>query len=254
MAPTVGDVSICQMPIAGRSNAYYAEMLRQLEMGGAFLDRCAESMYRLREPRNSQTIAYETISSQKQERNREIAMEVMTVAILRVQRVTSFEEIDGVFDTIASEFYSHVAPLKSQTDPLEQRSEFTRGWYRQRARDFLYRALYPDSTSGSPVQSGKPESVTGVAGIPNRDASIPAHLPDSRGGVLGQDQTISPSLRPARPYRGEGAATQGGLGQPPATASPPEPSTPGRPAPSVNTLILGAIVVLLVVLILLQLF
>ncbi len=141
MAPTVGDVSICQMPIAGRSNAYYAEMLRQLEMGGAFLDRCAESMYRLREPRNSQTIAYETISSQKQERNREIAMEVMTVAILRVQRVTSFEEIDGVFDTIASEFYSHVAPLKSQTDPLEQRSEFARGWYRQRARDFLYRAV-----------------------------------------------------------------------------------------------------------------
>jgi len=238
------------------TNAYYAEMLRQLHTGGPFLERCAESMYRLREPRNSQTITYTTVSPNKKERNREIAREVMGVAIRRVQYITSFDEIEGVFDSVAREFYSHVAPLKSQTEPLDQRSAFAQDWYRQRARDFLYSALYPDSATESSGQFGNPRSVTGVAGIPNTDTSTPAHLPDSPGGTLGVEQTVTPSLPLSRPHRGEGAATQSGLGQPPATASPPEPSTtsPGRPAPAVNTLILGAIVVLLVVLILLQLF
>lgn len=240
------------------TNPYYARLLRELETGGGFLERCAESMYRLREPRNSQTIDYSEISPNKKTRNRQIAREVMTVAIRRVQDVTSQDEVEAALDTVAGEFYSHVAPLKSQTDPLEHRSDHAKAWYRQRARDFLYQALYPRLATGAAselAQMASPKATGKTVGGTATRPALCESVPSTRHPAL----QSTPAARSSQPTGGGSVA-----GGTEATADSPVPPSahsgsnnkqaPASTAEIIGWMVILGIILLLVVLVLILVF
>lgn len=119
------------------------DVIKTLEQDMFTLNSAAAAMYRIREPVGSTRLAFDQISSNKQARNRELALQTLTAVFEKFPEPTEISDPKVVSEFLAKQMYRTLSPRKSEQFPFDQRTPYARSYYRDTADRFLENFLLP---------------------------------------------------------------------------------------------------------------
>lgn len=119
------------------------DVIKTLEQDMFTLNSAAAAMYRIREPVGSTRLAFDQISSNKQARNRELALQTLTAVFEKFPEPTEISDPKVVSEFLAEQMYRTLSPRKSEQFPFDQRTPYARSYYRDTADRFLENFLLP---------------------------------------------------------------------------------------------------------------
>ena len=209
------------------------DLLQAIQRDRHLLDTAAAAMYKIREPRGSTHLSFDQISPGKQARNRELAIQILGSVLTRYPDPSKISDPSEIKIYMAEQMYTLLAPRKSEIFPFDQRTQFARSYYQERAERFMYEFLLPFAYLQRPqvtdrqVERAKPiPSVPATTGFRKNTKVLPtskseqAHSlnPPSRGPASsgpgntpiteGQREVADSSRSAAIPIQGSHSQSQ----------------------------------------------
>src|SRR5690606_10656336 len=114
------------------------DLLQAIQRDRHLLDTAAAAMYKIREPRGSTHLSFDQISPGKQARNRELAIQILGSVLTRYPDPSKISYPSEIKIYMAEQMYTLLAPRKSEIFPFDQRTQFARSYYQERAERFMY--------------------------------------------------------------------------------------------------------------------
>jgi hypothetical protein len=118
-------------------------IIRALEADPRLVDYAGMAMYKIREPVGNTRLTFQQITVGKQTRNRQLAVRIITQVLERYPDPQGIQSVDEVKNYMAEVMYRTLAPTKAEHFPLDQRTPFARTYYREKAESFFYDFLSP---------------------------------------------------------------------------------------------------------------
>lgn len=212
-------------------------------------------MYEIRAPQKSQRISYQSLSPAQQQANRQAA-----ISVLRATSSMNVTTPEQMVDGLAHQFYSVLAPQKSQSHPWHTRSDFHHSWYRNQATQFLTTLL--NGLQNNDAFAEAPSASAELIGQSAGTAQVQGQLPQSKISIQ-EVQALEVGAKDLKSLQIQSGEEVSDLGDQELHAQPQRSSMtrdlenrnreqsaslPSRDADKIATL-LGVVAILLVVLI-----